>query len=127
MDAETEVPIPEVPTIVDAEILKHPASGSDCLLATTEDGDRVAFGFEIESESPGLVFVEPSLWLETPAPEQSDVAFQAERGLADDWLQAVVAHPVGFDWLTVIKHAHPAEYDRWFSQAEYDDGGEGGS
>src|SRR5258707_12942894 len=90
MDAEREVPIPEVPTIVDAEILQHPGSGSDSLLVTTESGDRVAFGFEVESGSPGLVFVEPSLWLQpADSAEQSDVAFQAEHGVADEWLQAV--------------------------------------
>lgn len=124
-----KVPIPEVPTIAGAEIVQHPGSGRDCLLVTTEDGERVAFGFEIESESPGLVTIDPNLWLaasQASAPERTDLGFEAERGTADDWLQALVAHPVAFEWLTSIKHSHPAEYHRWFSQDEYDDGGEGG-
>jgi len=125
----TEVPIPEVPTISDAEIVQHPGSGRDCLLATTEDGERVAFGFEIESDSPGLVVIDPRLWLaagEAGAPERTDLGFEAERGTADDWIQALVAHPVAFEWLTRIKQSHPGQYHRWFSQDEYDDGGEGG-
>ena len=55
-----------------------------------------------------------------------DVTSEAERESADDWLQALVAHPVAYEWLTRIKHSHPRESHRWLSQDEYDEGGEGG-
>ena len=126
-----EVPIPEVPTILDAAIVKHPTSGADCLLATTEDGEQVAFGFEAESATPGLLVVDPKLWLEAAEagpPEESPLAFEAvEDPWADDWLQAVVAHPVGAEWLAGIKSEHPDAYRQWFAQTEYDEGGEEGS
>ena len=36
------VPFPETPKLVDARIAAHPDGGRDCLLATTEDGRRLA-------------------------------------------------------------------------------------
>jgi hypothetical protein len=126
-----EVPIPEVPTIADATIVRHPTSERDCLLATTEDGERVAFGFEVESDRPGLVRVDPGLWLtaaETGAPEKSPLRFDAvEDAMADDWLQAIVAHPVGSEWLQAIKQEHPDAHHEWFAQTDYDEGGEEGA
>ena len=126
-----EVPIPEVPSIASAKIVEHPASGRDCLLATTEEGDRVAFAFELESASPGLSIVDPALWLaadDADAPEHSALRFEAaEEARADDWLQAIVAHPVGAEWLSRIKRAHPDAYHEWFAQTDYDEGGEQGS
>ena len=126
-----DVPIPEVPALADAAIVRHPESGRDCLLATAEDGRRVAFAFEIESDEPGVSIVDPALWLDAAAegaPEHSDVRFEAvDEARADDWLQALVAHPVANEWLARIKRAHPDEYHEWFSQAGYDEGGEEGS
>ena len=131
MTEPTEVPIPEVPTLADATIVRHPTSGRDCLLGTTEDGEKVAFGFEAESATPGLVVVDPRLWLEAAedgVPEESPLAFEAvEEAWGDDWLQAVVAHPVGAEWLAGIKREHPDAYHKWFAQTEYDEGGEEGS
>jgi hypothetical protein len=125
-----EIP-PEVASIVAATIVEHPTSGRDCLLATTETGDRVAFGFEVESDSPGLVLVDPQLWLaaaEQGPPERSSLRFAAvEEPRADDWLQAVIAHPVGAEWLSAIKEAHPGAYHQWFAQEDYEEGGEGGA
>ena len=122
-----DVPIPEVPTLADATIVQHPRTGRDCLLATTEDGERVALGFEAESDAPGLELVDPKLWLEAPD-EESELAFDAvEEAQGDDWLQAVVAHPVGAEWLARIKEEHPDAYHTWFAQAGYDEGGEEGS
>ena len=127
----SDVPIPEVPALADAAIVRHPASERDCLLATTENGATVAFGFEVESDRPGLVLVDPSLWLtaaEIEAPERSPLRFDAvEDAMADDWLQAVVAHPVGSEWLSRIKEEHPDAYHEWFAQAQYDEGGEEGA
>ncbi|MDQ3876154.1 MAG: hypothetical protein M3322_11535, partial [Actinomycetota bacterium] len=60
---DLEVPIPEVPSIADARVVKHPTSGRECLLVTTEDGERVAFAFEVVSDTPGLAIVDPNLWL----------------------------------------------------------------
>ena len=129
--SELDVPIPEVPTIADATIVRHPTSGADCLLVTTEEGEQVAFAFEVESDSPGLTIVDPEIWFRTdedPAPEQSPQAFEAaEEARADDWLQAIVSHPVGNEWLAGIKDAHPEAYHDWFAQTEYDEGGEEGS
>ena len=128
-----ELPIPEVPSIADARIVQHPTSGRECLLVTTEDGERVAFAFEVESDTPGLAIVDPALWLAAPdsqetPPERSSLGFAAvEEPRADDWLQAVIAHPVGAEWLSGIKQAHPDAYRRWFAQADYEDGGEEGS
>jgi len=127
-----DVPIPEVPALADATIVRHPESGRDCLLATTEDGRRVAFAFEIESDTPGVSIVDPALWLGAAAvegaPEHSEMRFEAvEEAQADDWIQALVAHPVANDWLAEIKRAHPAEYHEWFSQEHYEEGGEQGS
>ena len=126
-----DVPIPEVPTLVDAAIVRHPQSGRDCLLAETAGGDRIAFGFEVDSDAPGLEIVDPRLWLEAAgegSPEHSSLRFAAvEEAIADDWLQALVAHPVGSEWLVGIKHEHPAAYHAWFAQTGYEEGGEEGS
>jgi len=128
---DVDVPIPEVPALVDAQVVRHPQSGRDCLLATTEEGERVAFGFELESDSPGVVLVDPRLWLAAAAegePEHSPLRFDAvEDPRADDWLQALLAHPVAAEWLGGIKRDHPEEYHDWFAQTEYDEGGEEGS
>jgi hypothetical protein len=122
------VPIPEVPTIVDATIVEHPQTGRECLLATTENGERIAFAFEVESSLPGAVIVDPALWLNAPgagAPEQSPARFEAvEEPQADDWLQALITHPVSAEWLSRIKDEHPDAYHRWFAQEEYEEGGE---
>jgi hypothetical protein len=122
---------PEVPGIASATIVQHPTSGRDCLLATTEDGDRLAFGFEIESDSPGLVIVDPGLWLtagEDGSPEHSALGSEAvEEPRADDWLQAILADPVGAEWLGGIKRSHPDAYHAWFAQTEYEEGGEEGA
>ena len=125
------MPIPEVPTIADATIVRHPTSGRECLLVTTEDGDRVAFAFEVESERPGIEIVDPALWLaasEHGSPEHSDLRFEAvEDARADDWLQALVTHPLASEWLASIKRAHPDAYHEWFAQTDYEGGGEEGS
>jgi hypothetical protein len=122
---------PEVPALADATIVEHPASGRDCLLATTEGGERIAFGFEIESDTPGLEIVDPSLWLDAAdgsSPEHSAQRFEAvEQPRADEWLQAIIGDPVGAEWLARIKRAHPDEYHRWFAMADYEDGGEEGA
>jgi hypothetical protein len=124
-----EVPFPEVPSIADASIVQHPTSGSDCLLVTTEEGEHVAFGFEVESDMPGLEIVDPHVWLTAgEAPEHSRVRFEAvEDARADDWLQAVITHPVGAEWLGRIKRAHPDAFHQWFAQTDYEEGGEEGA
>ena len=131
MDETTDVPFPEVPALAKAEIVRHPASGRNCLLATTEDGQRVAFGFEAESDNPGLVLVDPGLWLAAArdgAPEESPFRFDAvEEPRADDWLQALVAEPVAAEWLSEIKREHPDAYHEWFSLTQYEEGGEQGT
>lgn len=128
---ELDVPFPETPALADASIVRHPQSGRDCLLAATEDGRRIAFAFEIESDTPGVSIVDPALWLDAGAegsPEHSEARFEAvEEARADDWLQALVAHPVANEWLSGIKRAYPDEYREWFSQDQYDEGGEEGS
>src|SRR5215210_2833146 len=88
--AENFVPFPETPKLVEARIAAHPAGGRDCLVATTEDGQRLAFGFEAESDRPGLEIVDPQLWLDAGRePEDSPRVFDAVREInADDWLQA---------------------------------------
>jgi hypothetical protein len=125
-----EIP-PEVPSLVEATIVQHPTSGRDCLFATTEDGERVAFGFEVESDAPGLVLVDPDLWLaaaDQGSPERGPLRLAAvEDPRADDWLQALIAHPVGADWLKSIKQAHPDAYHQWFAHEDYEEGGEGGA
>ncbi len=70
----------------DAHIAAHPAGGRHCLLATTEDGQHLAFGFEAESDRPGLEIVDPRLWLEAAAePEDSPLVFEAVQEInADD-------------------------------------------
>lgn len=130
--AAVDVPIPEVPELVDATIVRHPESGRDCLLATAADGRRVAFAFEIDSDTPGVSIVDPGPWLDAAAaegsPEHSDVRFDAvEDARADDWIQALVAHPVANEWLSEIKRQHPAEFHEWFAQEHYEEGGEEGS
>ena len=123
------VPFPETPRLADARIAAHPDGGRDCLLAITQDGERLAFGFEAESDRPGLMIVDPKLWLEAAAePEDSALVFDAVEEInADDWLQAIVTDPVGKEWLERIKEEHPAEYETWFSQSQYETGGEEGS
>ena len=125
---DSDIPIPEVPALAGATIVEHPQSGRDCLLVTSEEGERVAFAFEIESDAPGLAIVDPRLWLAAgDSPEHSDARFEAFEAAADEWLQAIVAHPVGAEWLSRIKHAHPEAYHEWFAQTGYDEGGEEGS
>ena len=125
-----EIP-PEVAGLAEARIVRHPASGRDCLLAITEDGERVAFGFETQSDAPGLELVDPDLWLaaaENGSPERGPFRFAAvEDPRADEWLQALLAHPVGADWLQSIKRAHPEAYHQWFAHEDYEEGGEGGA
>jgi hypothetical protein len=118
-----EVPIPEVPSIAEATIVQHPESGRECLLVTTEEGEKLAFGFEVKGDMPGLEIVDPALWL-TNGPRRFAAVEEAN---ADDWLQAVVVHPVGAEWLSRIKEAHPEAHHSWFAQTEYEDGGEGGA
>jgi hypothetical protein len=126
---ESFVPFPETPKLVEARILAHPAGGRDCLLATTEDGRHLAFGFEAESDRPGLEIVDPRLWLEAASePEDSPQVFDAVKEInADDWLQAVVTNPVGNEWLEGIKAKHPQAFATWFGQRQYESGGEEGS
>jgi hypothetical protein len=125
---EESVPIPEVPTIVEATMVEHPETGRECLLARAGNGERIAFAFEAESDNPGVVIVDPALWLNAPgtgAPEQSPVAFKAvEEPQADDWLQALITHPASAEWLSRIKQEHPRAYHKWFAQEEYEEGGE---
>jgi hypothetical protein len=126
---ESFIPFPETPKLVEARILARPGGGRDCLLATTEDGRRLAFGFEAESDRPGLEIVDPRLWLEAAdEPEDSPQVFAAVKEInADDWLQAVVTNPVGNEWLERIKEKHPQAFETWFSQRQYESGGEEGS
>jgi hypothetical protein len=123
------VPFPETPKLVEARIASHPSGGRDCLLATTEDGKRLAFGFEAEGDRPGLQIVDPQLWLEAASePSDSAQVFDSiEEINADDWLQAVVTNPVGNEWLERIREAHPAAFEKWFTQRQYETGGEQGS
>jgi hypothetical protein len=51
---EDFVPFPETPRLVDACIAAHPSGGRDCLLATTEDGGRLAFDFEARVTDPAF-------------------------------------------------------------------------
>ena len=131
MPERPEVPFPEVPAIADASIVREPRTGHDCLLVTTERGEQLAFGFEAESDSPGLEIVDPALWLAAGADgatEESELRFEAvEQAQADDWLQALVAHPVAAEWLGRIEEAHPDAYHKWFAQERYDEGGEEGA
>jgi hypothetical protein len=126
---EDLVPFPETPALADARIAAHPDGGRECLLATTDDGRRLAFGFEAESARPGLLLVDPQLWLAAAdEPESSPQVFDAvEEANADDWLQAVVTHPVGSEWLERIKEEHPSAFETWFTQRQYESGGEEGS
>ena len=124
-----DIPFPETPKLAEARIVGHPDGGRDCLLATAEDGRRLAFGFEVESGRPGLMLVDPDLWLATgDAAEDAPALFDAVRDPnADDWLQAVITHPVGGRWLDAIKADHPDAFHSWFAQSDYDEGGEEGS
>ena len=126
-----EVPFPETPSIASATVVQHPKSGRDCLLVTTEDGRHVAFAFEVESDMPGIETVDPLLWLaaaEEGSPEHSSLRFEAvDDARADDWLQALVSHPVASEWLGRIKQEHPDAYHKWFAQTDYESGGEEGS
>jgi len=123
------VPFPETPKLVDARIAAHPSGGRDCLLATTEDGQRLAFGFETEGDRPGLQIVDPQLWLQagTEPTDNPRVFDSIEEINADDWLRAVCTNPVGNEWLERIKQAHPAAFETWFTQRQYETGGEQGS
>ena len=126
-----EIPIPEVPGFVDAEIVRHPTTGLDCLLATTEEGERLAFAFEVESDTPGPELVDHRVWLaaaEGGPPEHGPLRFEAVEELrADEWLQSLVTHPVAAEWLGRVKEAHPDAYHKWFAQTDYDEGGEEGA
>lgn len=123
--------VPEMPELAGAEIVREPRSGRECLVATTVGGERIAFAFEVESDLPGLERVDPRQWLDAAASgagETGDEAFEAvEDARADDWLQPLLAHPVGAEWLGHVRDAHPAAFRRWFSQADDDEGGEEGS
>ena len=123
---ENFVPFPETPRLVNARIVAHPSGGRDCLLAITEDGQHLAFGFEAESDRPGLEIVDPQLWLDAAREsEDSPLVFEAVNDAnADDWLQAVVTNPVGAVWLARIKEEHPTTFETWFSQRQYEAGGE---
>lgn len=127
----SEVPFPETPAIAEATVVQHPQTGRDCLLVTTEDGRKLAFGFEVESDTPGIEIVDPRLWLaaaEEGAPERSSLRFEAvEDARADDWLQALVSHPDAAEWLSGIKREYPDAYHKWFAQVDYETGGEEGS
>lgn len=129
VSGEDFVPFPETPKLVDAHIAAHPSGGRDCLLAATEDGQRLAFGFETEGDRPGLQIVDPQLWLEAASePADSPRVFDSiEEATADDWLQAVVTNPVGKEWLARIREAHPGAFETWFTQRQYETGGEEGS
>jgi hypothetical protein len=122
---------PEVPSIAGATIVPHPTSGLNCLLATTSEGERLAFAFEVESDAPGLAIVDPGLWLaaaERGSPEHSSLRSEAfEEPQADDWLQAIIADPVGAEWLGQIKQSYPDAYHDWFAQTDYEEGGEEGA
>jgi hypothetical protein len=124
---ENFVPFPETPKLVNARIAAHPAGGRDCLLTTTEDGQHLAFAFEAESDRPGLQIVDPRLWLDAAdEPEDSPLVFEAAKEAnADEWLQAVVTNPVGAEWLEHIKEEHPTAFETWFTQRQYETGGEG--
>ena len=118
------MPFPEVPTLAEASVVRHPQSGRECLLATTESGRHIAFGFEVDSDRPGLEIVDPRLWLTADAGERMRAVEEPE---ADDWLQALITHPVAAAWLGTIKREHPDAYHHWFAQNEYDEGGEEGA
>jgi hypothetical protein len=101
-------PIPEVPSLVEARV------DGAYLVATTEDGRTLTFAFEAESDRPGLVLVDRE-------------GRETTEEQADDWLQALVVHPVADEWLSRVKREHPDAYREWFTQASYDEGGEEGS
>ena len=131
MDANDDVPLPpEAPVVVNARIVQHPESDQSCLLVTTEEGEHLAFGFEIDSDAPGLVIVDPRLWLEAAregVAEAGELQFDAvTEAWPDEWLQTLVADPVGAEWLDGIKSEHPVAYSAWFGQTDYEEGGEGG-
>jgi hypothetical protein len=113
--------IPEVPALAEARIVEHPQTGRECLLATDEEGRRLAFAFEVQGSEPGLLLVAPGLWLEGE-PETDAV----EEAWADDWLPAISVHPVGDEWLGRIKEAQPEAFRTWWAQAHYEEGGEEG-
>jgi hypothetical protein len=108
-DVSDLVPIPEVAAFSEATVV------NDRLVATTEDGRRVAFAFEVNGDDPGPVQLDPDRLerIEDPRP--------------DEWLQALVTHPVSAAWLGGIKSEHPAAFDRWFEQRGYEEGGEEGA
>ena len=49
------------------------------------------------------------------------------RSTPNDWLQAIVTNPVGNEWLERIKEEHPDAFETWFTQSQYEAGGEEGS
>jgi hypothetical protein len=121
------VPFPETPRLVEARIAEHPAGLRDCLVAKTEDGQHLDLGFQAEGERPGPQIVDARLWLKAahePADSPQVVDAVAEIN-ADDWLQAV-SDPVG-NGVGRIKEAHPAAFETWFSQRQYESGVEEGS
>lgn len=75
------------------------------------------------------MLVDLARWLEAADASEDDPAvFDAvDEPNADDWLQAVITHPVGAEWLRAIESEHPAAYHSWFAQTDYDEGGEEGS
>jgi hypothetical protein len=123
--------VPEAPAVTSAQIVREPTSRRECLLVTTATGERLAFAFELGSDFPGLERVDPGPWLAAAAdgaPADSEAAFDAvEDARADEWLQPLLAHPVGAEWLGHIREESPEEFRRWFSQADFDEGGEEGS
>lgn len=123
--------VPEAPAIAQASIVREPTSGRECLLATTASGEHLAFAFELGSDFPGLELVDPGPWLAAAADgaaDDSTAAFAAvEESRADEWLQPLLAHPVGAEWLGHVKEESPDEFRRWFSQSDYEEGGEEGS
>lgn len=98
-------PIPEVPTFVDVTIV------GDHLVATTEEGERVAFAFELAGEDPGPVRLD------------ADDLERVEDPHPDEWLQALITHPISAAWLDRIKADHTEAFNAWFEQRDYDEGG----
>jgi hypothetical protein len=127
----SEFGVTDPPVIADARIVPHPGISRDCLLITTEDGEKIAFAFEVESDRPGLEVVEPELWQAAAAAgarDDSALVFAAVKDAnADAWLQVIATHPVGEEWLNRIRNDHPDSFHRWFAQVDYEEGGEQGS
>jgi hypothetical protein len=118
---------PESPRIERAEIVRHPETGRECLLAWDEQGRLRAFAFETEGDAPGISLVDPRHWQEALGDDQEARFDAVEEAWADDWLPSVVAHPVGDEWVKRIKAEHPDAYHEWFAMTQYETGGEEGS